>query len=142
MTFGALDGEARWRAEEGVEVGPHQLAAPYPTEATRPALFTALRTGFAKALLRQAFLAVRELRSRRREERGLAPGEAALGLGKLLVVAPDQENARRYLEVVRRWIPAHHSTWTPQNRKLLTLRRNPGNSGARGTTPRPAAAFG
>src|SRR5438105_379970 len=23
VTFGALDGEARWRAEEGVEVGPH-----------------------------------------------------------------------------------------------------------------------
>lgn len=106
VTFGALDGEARWRAEEGVELGPHRLASPYPSETTRPALFTALRTGFADALLRQAFLAVRELRARRREERGLAPGEAALGLGKLLVVAPDQENARRYLDIVRRWIPA------------------------------------
>ena len=106
VTFGALDGEARWRAEEGVEVGPHRLASPYPTETTRPALFTALRTGFAEALLRQAFLAVRELRARRRQERGLAPGEAAAGLGKLLVVAPDQENARRYLDIVRRWIPA------------------------------------
>ena len=53
VTFGALDGEASWRAEEGVEVGPHRLAAPYPTETTRPALFTALRTGFAEALLRR-----------------------------------------------------------------------------------------
>src|SRR4051794_2560436 len=114
VTFGALDGEARWRAEEGVEVGPHRLASPYPTETTRPALFTALRTGFAEALLRQAFLAVRELRARRREERGLAPGEAALGLGKLLVVAPDQENARRYLDIVRRWIPADQEAGVAQ----------------------------
>ena len=53
VTFGALDGEASWRAEEGVEVGPHRLAAPYPNETTRPALFTALRTGFAEALLRR-----------------------------------------------------------------------------------------
>jgi prophage tail gpP-like protein len=36
---------------------------------------------------------------------------------------------------------AYDSTWTPGNRKLLVVRRNPGNSGARGTTPRPAAAF-
>jgi len=105
VTFGALDGEATWRAAEGVEVGPHRLAAPYPSETTRPALFTALRTGFAEALLREAFVAVRDLRARRRRERGLAPGEIALGLGKLLVVAPDQENARRYLELVQQWVP-------------------------------------
>ncbi|MBV8912297.1 MAG: DEAD/DEAH box helicase family protein, partial [Acetobacteraceae bacterium] len=106
VTFGALDGEASWQSgEDGPELGPHRLAGPYPTETTRPALFTALRTGFAETLLREAFVAVRALRARRREERGLAPGEAALGLGKLLVVAPDQEHARRYLEIVRRWIP-------------------------------------
>ena len=109
VTFGALDGEATWRAEEGVDVGPHRLAAPYPTETTRPALFTALRTGFAEALLREAFVAIRDLRARRRQERGLAPGETAPGLGKLLVVAPDQENARRYLELVRGWIPVGQS---------------------------------
>ena len=63
VTFGALDGEARWRAEEGMEVGPHPLHAPYPNETTRPALFTALRTGFAEALLRQAFVAARDLRA-------------------------------------------------------------------------------
>jgi superfamily II DNA or RNA helicase len=114
VTFGALDGEAKWRAEEGVEVGPHRLAAPYPTETTRPALFTALRTGFAEALLRQAFLAVRDLRAARRNERGLGPGEAALGLGKLLVVAPDQDTAKRYLEVVRRWIPAEQAATVAQ----------------------------
>ena len=111
LTFGALDGEATWREDEGresegQEVGPHRLAAPYPDETTRPALFTALRTGFAEALLREAFLAVRDLRARRRQERGLVPGDAALGLGKLLVVAPDQEHAKRYLDIVRHWIPA------------------------------------
>ena len=118
VTFGALDGEATWREssglerggregeDDGPELGPHRLAAPYPTETTRPALFTALRTGFAEALLRQAFLAVRDLRARRREQRGLAPADPAMGLGKLLVVAPDQETAKRYLELVRRWIPA------------------------------------
>ena len=114
VTFGALDGEARWRAEEGVEVGPHRLAALYPNETTRPALFTALRTGFAEALLREAFLAARDLRARRRQERGLAPGEAALGVGKLLVVAPDQEHARRYLELVRRWIPKEQAQQVAQ----------------------------
>jgi len=109
VTFGALDGEATWRAAEGVEVGPHRLAAPYPSETTRPALFTALRTGFAEALLREAFVAVRDLRARRRRERGLPPGETALGLGKLLVVAPDQENARRYLELVQQWVPGNQA---------------------------------
>jgi hypothetical protein len=105
VTFGALDGEASWREEE-VEVGPHRLSAPYPSETTRPALFTALRTGFAESLLREAFLAIRDLRARRREARGIPAGAPARGLGKLLVVAPDQTAARHYLEVVRRWIPA------------------------------------
>ena len=106
VTFGALDGEASWRDETGTELGPHQLAGSHPDETTRPALFTALRTGFAEALLREAFVAIRDLRARRRQERGLEPGAAARGLGKLLVVAPDQAAARRYLEVVRGWIPA------------------------------------
>jgi superfamily II DNA or RNA helicase len=123
VTFGALDGEARWRdvrgrnargTGESVEVGPHRLAAPYPNETTRPALFTALRTGFAEALLWEAFVSVRDLRARRRKERGLALGEAALGLGKLLVVAPDQENAKRYLETVRRWIPRNQARHAAQ----------------------------
>jgi superfamily II DNA or RNA helicase len=114
VTFGALDGEARWRAEEGIEVGPHRLAAAYPNETTRPALFTALRTGFAEALLREAFVSIRELRARRRQERGLAPGDAAPGLGKLLVVAPDQENAKRYLETVQGWLPRHQAAQVAQ----------------------------
>ncbi|MCR0983886.1 DEAD/DEAH box helicase [Roseomonas populi] len=105
VTFGALDGEASWREEE-VEVGPHRLSAPFPSETTRPALFTALRTGFAEALLREAFVAIRDLRARRREARGLPVGATARGLGKLLVVAPDQSAAKHYLEVLRRWIPA------------------------------------
>ena len=114
VTFGAPDGEATWREDEGVEVGPHRLAAPYPTETTRPAPFTALRTGFAEALLREAFLAIRDLRARRRQERGLAPGEGALGLGKLLVVAPDQEHAKRYLQIVRRWLPTSQAPLVAQ----------------------------
>ena len=51
-------------------------------------------------------MAVRDLRARRRQGRGLAPGEAARGLGKLLVVAPDQAEARRYLALLRGWVPA------------------------------------
>lgn len=57
-TFGALDGEARWRDETGTELGPHRLAGGHPDDTTRPALFTALRTGFAETLLREAFLAI------------------------------------------------------------------------------------
>ena len=98
VTFGALDGEATWLDEERRRGRAAPARRPLPDRDDPPALFTALRTGFAEALLREAFVAVRDLRARRRRERGLAPGEAALGLGKLLVVAPDQENARRYLE--------------------------------------------
>ncbi|HET9146737.1 MAG TPA: DEAD/DEAH box helicase family protein, partial [Acetobacteraceae bacterium] len=105
VTFGALDGEATWRDEEGNEAGPHRLGGSHPVETTRPALFTALRTEFAEALLREAFLAIRDLRVRRRRQRGLPPGAAARGLGKLLVVAPDQTAARHYLEVIHGWIP-------------------------------------
>ena len=105
VTFGALDGEASWR-EAGVEVGPHRLAGLYPQETTRPTLFTALRTGFAEALLREAFLAIRNLRAQRRQAHGLTPGAPARGLGKLLVVAPDQATAQHYLAVARSWLPA------------------------------------
>ncbi|MCB1882775.1 MAG: DEAD/DEAH box helicase family protein [Geminicoccaceae bacterium] len=113
VTFGALDGEARWLEPEtgaGAEgdrapVGPHRLSAAHPTETTRPALFTALRTGFAETLLRRAFEATRGLRARRRAQRDIEPGGAAPGLGKLLVVAPDQACARRYLDVLRAWMP-------------------------------------
>jgi superfamily II DNA or RNA helicase len=115
VTFGALDGEASWQDEDGNALGPHRISGLHPNETTRPALFTALRTGFAEALLREAFIAIRNLRAQRRQERGLAPGEAARGLGKLLVVAPDQATARHYLDVVRRWIP------TPQAEQVAQL---------------------
>ncbi|MDP8919714.1 MAG: DEAD/DEAH box helicase family protein, partial [Pseudomonadota bacterium] len=110
VTFGALDGEASWlqagrTAAEDVRLGPHRLSGPYPIETTRPALFTALRTGFARELLQEAFRATRNLRARRRAERELAIGETARGLGKLLVVAPDQRSARRYCEMLRGWMP-------------------------------------
>ena len=106
VTFGALDGEACWRDELDNEVGPHRLADLHPSETTRPALFTALRTGFSEALLREAFVAIRDLRGHRRKERGVAADASVRGLGKLLVVAPDQVTARHYLEVIRRWLPA------------------------------------
>ncbi len=117
VTFGALDGEATWAEplaggageDERVTVGPHRLSGPHPTETTRPALFTALRTGFATELLRRAFEATRELRAKRRLERGLPAGAAARGLGKLLVVAPDQAAARAYLDVLRGWMPAEQA---------------------------------
>ncbi len=119
VTFGALDGEATWAepiaggAGEGegerITVGPHRLSGPHPTETTRPALFTALRTGFATELLRKAFEATRELRAKRRAERALPAGAAARGLGKLLVVAPDQAVARAYLDMLRGWMPAEQA---------------------------------
>jgi hypothetical protein len=106
VLFGAVDGEASWLDEARVPVGPHRLAAPWPTETTRPALFTALRTGFAEHLLREAFTATRQLRAERRCARGLPPGSKARGLGKLLAVAPDQATARRYAQLLRSWVPA------------------------------------
>ncbi len=105
VMFGAVDGEARWLDETRAPVGPHRLMSPWPTETTRPALFTALRTGFAEHLLREAFAATRTLRINRRRERGLVRGQAARGLGKLLVVAPDQSTARSYVDTLRRWVP-------------------------------------
>ena len=117
VTFGALDGEATWSEPLGggvgeaerVTVGPHRLSGPHPTETTRPALFTALRTGFATELLRKAFEATRELRAKRRAERALPAGAAARGLGKLLVVAPDQAAARAYLDTLRGWMQAEQA---------------------------------
>jgi len=109
VAFGALDGEAAWLGatpEGGGErprLGPHRLRAVAPNESTRPALFTALRTGFAGALLRRSFEAARRLRA---ERRGLLGPGAVRGLGKLLVVAPDQVQARRYLDILRGWVPA------------------------------------
>ncbi len=105
IMFGALDGEASWLDEDRLAVGPHRLFAHWPTETTRPALFTALRTGFADQLLREAFDATRALRTKRRQGRGLTPDAEARGLGKLLVVAPDQSTARRYGEVLQGWMP-------------------------------------
>src|SRR5919202_1003879 len=102
VRFGALDGEAEWLDEERRRIGPQRLSgAPGGAPA---ALFTALRTGFADDLLRRAFAAARELRASRREARGTPAGGTARGLGKLLVVAPDQENARRYLARLRGWM--------------------------------------
>ncbi|WP_245614893.1 DEAD/DEAH box helicase [Muricoccus aerilatus] len=109
VAFGALDGEAAWLGPEpegGGErprLGPHRLRAVAPNESTRPALFTALRTGFATGLLRRAFEAARSVRA---ERRGLLGPDAVRGLGKLLVVAPDQMQARRYLDILRGWVPA------------------------------------
>ncbi|MGV7032857.1 DEAD/DEAH box helicase [Methylobacterium symbioticum] len=109
VSFGALDGEASWLeggrpAGEAPRVGPHRLAGGL-RETTRPALFTALRTGFARDLLGEAFHATRRIRALRRAERGLEAGASAPGLGKLLVVAPDQASARRYLETLQGWMP-------------------------------------
>ncbi|MCJ2090290.1 DEAD/DEAH box helicase family protein [Methylobacterium sp. E-005] len=111
VTFGAIDGEASWLeggriAGDSPRVGPHRLGAGSVRVTTRPALFTALRTGFARDLLSEAFHATKRLRARRRAERDLPPGEPVRGLGKLLVVAPDQASARAYLETLRGWMPA------------------------------------
>lgn len=112
VDFGAVAGEARWIDTDGLELGPHALDADHET--TRAALFTALRTGFAEQLLDEAFDATRMLRAERRRRLGLVPGEEGRGLGKLLVVAPDQAQARRYL--------AHIRTRLPLQRRLIDAR--------------------
>ncbi len=101
--FAAVDGEAEWMDTEQTRRGPHLLSGSPDT--ARPALFTALRTEFAEQVLSQAFRSCRELRRQRRQALGLSPHENVLGLGKLLVVAPDQELARRYLARLRSWFP-------------------------------------
>ncbi len=106
VVFGAVDGEASWLDEDRAPAGPHRLFSHWPTETTRPALFTALRTGFAESLLREAFTAIRTLRAERRAQRDAAPGVELRGLGKMLVVAPDQQSARHYADIVRGWMPA------------------------------------
>ncbi|MGU3423252.1 restriction endonuclease subunit R, partial [Methylobacterium sp. D54C] len=60
VAFGALGGEASWLeggriAGVSPRVGPHRLGAGAVRITTRPALFTALRTGFARDLLSEAF---------------------------------------------------------------------------------------
>ncbi|MBN2886338.1 MAG: DEAD/DEAH box helicase family protein, partial [Chromatiaceae bacterium] len=102
--FGGIDGEAEWLDAERTACGPHRLSG--RLDLARPALFTALRTQFAEHLLREAFLACRAHRQRRRRALALAPHAYALGLGKLLVVAPNQALARRYCAHLRRWLPA------------------------------------
>jgi superfamily II DNA or RNA helicase len=101
--FAAIDGEAEWMDAEQFHCGPHRLSGSPDT--ARLALFTALRTEFAEHLLGEAFRACRELRRQRRQALGLASHENALGLGKLLVVAPNQALARRYLDCLRGWLP-------------------------------------
>ncbi|WP_431270814.1 DEAD/DEAH box helicase [Dankookia sp. P2] len=62
VDFGALDGEAEWLDEARRRTGPHPVSG--PPEVGRAALFTALRTGFARDLLRRAFAATRDLPGR------------------------------------------------------------------------------
>ena len=116
VTFGALDGEARWQEEEDGPEGRTALNSPPPNRPRLPAPPCSRRCapGSPEVLLREAFVAVRDLRARRRRDRGLAASEAALGLGKLLVVALDQERARHYVEVVRRWIPGNQARLVAQ----------------------------
>ncbi len=101
VRFGALDGEAEW-----LSAGERLAAASFADagDRVRPMLFTALRTGYADDLLRAAYLDCRRRRATRRAELGLAQGTPARGLGKLLVVAPDQATARRYAATLRGWL--------------------------------------
>ncbi len=119
VRFGALDGEASWLGPPGgdrprsaphfpsgpaakMEHGPHRLAAPRAGRHTRPALFAALRTGFARELLARALAETRALRAARRA------GGLALP-GKLLVVAADQDAARQALGWLRAGLGRRHA---------------------------------
>lgn len=102
IRFGALDGRAEWKLK-----GERQEAASFHDagDRLRPMLLTALRTGYAESLLRRAFQDCREHRFRRRAALGLPVGALARGLGKLLVVAPDQAAARAYAALLQGWLP-------------------------------------
>ncbi|KAA0684146.1 DEAD/DEAH box helicase [Roseomonas genomospecies 6] len=105
VTFGAMDGSATWLDAERTTRSVEALSR--AGENTRDALFTALRTGFAQAMLREAYRSCREHRAKRRAA-GNGPdgaGHDGAGLGKLLVIAPDQETARNYLDTLRGWMP-------------------------------------
>jgi superfamily II DNA or RNA helicase len=108
VTFGAMEGEAMWRPKKAgsapLPEAPVSLSAAPPM--AKYALYTALRTEFADAMLEEAFRKCREHRARRRKELGAGPRDNPRGLGKLLVVASDQEVARRYLARLRNWMPA------------------------------------
>ena len=101
IRFGALDGEAEWLMS-----GERCRATSFldANERLRQMLFTALRTGYADSVLHRAFTDCRSHRARRRKALGIAPGEPARGIGKLLVVAPDQVTARRYTAILRGWL--------------------------------------
>jgi superfamily II DNA or RNA helicase len=103
VTFGALDGEAEWL--DALEEKHSVTSLAESGIWAHDALFTALRTGFAEALLRTAFTDCRRHRAERRRTLGVRPEEEARGLGKLLIVAPDQATARHYAGVLRRWVP-------------------------------------
>ncbi|MBP2297418.1 DEAD/DEAH box helicase [Azospirillum picis] len=103
VTFGAMDASASWLDAERTNRWVDALSK--AGENTRDALFTALRTGFAKAMLREAYRSCREHRARRRAELKLPSSREGPGLGKLLVIAPDQETARGYLDTLRGWMP-------------------------------------
>jgi len=64
-------------------------------------LLTTLLTGFAEALLREAVLAIRDLRVRRRRECGIVASEAARVLVNVPVVAPDLTTVKYRLRVLR-----------------------------------------
>ncbi|WP_149650112.1 DEAD/DEAH box helicase [Azospirillum argentinense] len=105
VTFGAMDGTATWLDAERTTRSVDALSR--AGENTRAALFTALRTGFAQAMLREAYRSCREHRAKRRAA-ATGPNGAeheGAGLGKLLVIAPDQETARNYLDTLRGWMP-------------------------------------
>ncbi len=83
VLFGALDGEASWLDEDRAPRRPAPaLSGPWPTETTRPALFTALRTGFADALLREAFAAIPPAARGTPDGAWPAPGAEASGPGQ------------------------------------------------------------
>jgi superfamily II DNA or RNA helicase len=81
--FRHLDGRAEWEDEAGEVRSVDTLTG---ADYAGPALFTALRTGYALALLDEALAHWLEYR------REVYPA------GKLLVVAPDIKTAREYLE--------------------------------------------
>ena len=108
VCFTRADAAARWIALDGKAREVETLVG--AGDDTRPALFSALRTQYAAALLESAVRLCGRIRMQRRRDRGLDPHAIAPGLGKLLVAAPDQRTARRYAALLERWLPPQAAT--------------------------------
>ena len=121
----------KWLDEERRRVGPH--ASPPARDLPARPVHRA-RTGFAEALPRRPSRRPASCAPSAAPSAACRPGSRRAGLGKLLVVAPDQANARRYLDL-RPWPDAARRAGEREARLAISDAAR----GARGPGRLPAA---